>query len=244
MRRLSLGAHPELRLEPGDTAVFSSRAIPGNERVVFTMMNDLLRRGVHVHSRATDPDVHTSGHPGRTELERMLALVRPRCFVPVHGTLHHLMRHAALAGELGIERTAVVENGTPVVCDGSSLVREPSVRHGKVVVAKGGEPLSDEALRGRAELGRSGIVVVALGFDAAGAEPSSVRVVARGVPAVTGSDAALRRLELEAVRAASTFREGRGLSLEEFVRRAVRRAVEELSGTRPVVEIAVSAAPP
>ncbi|HEX6765698.1 MAG TPA: ribonuclease J [Polyangiaceae bacterium] len=240
MRRLSLGAHPALRVEAGDTVIFSSRAIPGNERAVFGMMNDLLRLGARVHSRATDPAVHTSGHPGRTELERMLALVRPRCFVPVHGTLHHLLRHAELARRLGVSDAVVVEDGTPVVCDGRKLAKEPAVRHGKVMVAKGGEALSDDALRGRAELGRSGIVVVALGFDAGKREPTSVSVVAKGVPAVSGSDGAVRSLEQEALRAAASFREGRGLALEEFVRRAVRRAVEDLSGTRPIVEIAVT----
>jgi ribonuclease J len=239
MRRLSLGAHPTLRLEPGDTAIFSSRAIPGNERAVFGMMNDLLRLGVHVHGRATDPEVHTSGHPGRTELVRMLGLIRPRCFVPVHGTLHHLERHAELAKELGVEQCAVVEDGTPLVCDGQKLVREAPVLHGKVAIARGGEPLSDAALRERAELGRGGIVVVALVLDARSGESVDALVVARGVPVVSGRDDVVRRLEKDALRAAISFREGRGVAFEEFVRRAVRRAVEELSGTRSVVEIAV-----
>jgi ribonuclease J len=243
MRRLSLGSHPALRLEAGDTVIFSSRAIPGNERVVSNMMNDLLRLGVHVHSRATHPEVHTSGHPGRSELERMIALVRPRCFLPVHGTLHHLLRHAALAEGLGIENATVVENGTPVVCDGRTLVKEPPVSHGKVMVARGGEPLSDEALRGRAELGRAGMVVVLLAFGAGGDQPDAVRVVARGVPVVNDDAGALRGIEQEAARAASAFREGRGIALEEFVRRAVRRAVEDLSGTRPIVEVAITRAP-
>jgi ribonuclease J len=206
------------------------------------MMNDLLRLGVHVHSRVTHPDVHTSGHPGRTELERMIALVRPRCFLPVHGTLHHLLRHQALAQGLGVETSAVVENGTPVVCDGRTLVKETPVPHGKVMVARGGEPLSDEALRGRAELGRSGIVVVLLAFDARGNGPATARVVARGVPVVSDGEGALRGLEQEAVRAATAFRDGRGIALEEFVRRAVRRAVEDLSGTRPVVEVVITRA--
>jgi ribonuclease J len=242
MRRLSQRAHPALRLEEGDTAIFSSRAIPGNERAVFGMMNDLLRMGVQVHSRATDPAVHTSGHPGRSELERMLSWVRPRCFVPLHGTLHHLLRHAELAKRLGVETCAVVEDGTPVVCDGRTLVTESPVRHGKISIAKGGEPLTDDALRGRAELGRAGIVVVALAIDAASGAPTSARAVVRGVPAVSGSEGALVRLEREALRAAASFREGRGLTVEEFVRRAVRRAVDELSGTRPVIEIAITRA--
>jgi ribonuclease J len=236
--------HPALRLEEGDTAIFSSRAIPGNERAVFGMMNDLLRLGVHVHSRQTDPSLHTSGHPGRTELERMLTWIRPRCFMPVHGTLHHLLRHAELAKSLGVETCAVVEDGTPVVCDGRTLVTEPAVRHGKVSIAKGGERLTDEALRGRAELGRAGVVVVALAIDPAYGTPSSVRAVVRGVPGVSGSDGALVRLEREALRAAASFHEGRGVELEEFVRRAVRRSVEDLSGTRPVIEIAITRASP
>jgi ribonuclease J len=242
MRRISLGSHPVVRLSEGDTVVFSSRAIPGNERAVFGMMNDLLRLGVRVHSRATDPEVHTSGHPGRSELRRMIELVRPRCFLPVHGTLHHLERHAALATSLGISEAIVVENGTPVVCDGRSLRAESRVSHGKISVAKGGERLSDEALRGRAELGRSGIVVVALALDDANGDRAAVRIVARGVPAVTGDDDAVRRLEQEAARAAGSFREGRGVALEEFVRRAVRRAVEDFSGTRPIVEVLITRA--
>ena len=243
MRRISLGSHPIVRLSEGDTVIFSSRAIPGNERAVYAMMNDLLRLGVRVHSRATDPEVHTSGHPGRSELKRMIELVRPRCFLPVHGTLHHLERHAALATSLGISEAIVVENGTPVVCDGRSLRADGRVSHGKISVAKGGEPLSEEALRGRAELGRSGIVVVALVLDDVQGDRAAVRIVARGVPAVTGDGDAVRRLEQEAARAVGSFREGRGVSLEEFVRRAVRRAAEDLSGTRPIVEVLITRAP-
>jgi ribonuclease J len=235
---VSLGTHPVVRLDEGDTVIFSSRAIPGNERAVFDMINDLLRLGVRVHHRSTDPAVHTSGHPGRSELERMIALVRPRCFLPVHGTLHHLERHAALAKGLGIEKVAVIENGTPAICDGETLRTEPPVRYGKISVAKGGEPLSDDALRARAELGRSGIVVVAVTLDRSGA--ADVRVVARGVPAVAGDDAAVRRVEREAARALASFREGKGLTLEEFERRAVRREIEELSGTRPVDDVLVT----
>ena len=87
MRRLSLGQHPAFRLERGDTVILSSRVIPGNERPVFEMQNDLLRHGVLLKNRISDPGVHTSGHAGRSEQRRMLELVRPRCFLLVHGTL-------------------------------------------------------------------------------------------------------------------------------------------------------------
>jgi ribonuclease J len=82
LRRLSLGQHPALRLEAGDSVLLSSRVIPGNERGVFEMQNDLLRLGVTLHTRVTAPGIHTSGHAARKEQRRMLELVRPRCFLP------------------------------------------------------------------------------------------------------------------------------------------------------------------
>lgn len=239
LRRLSLGTHQHLSLEPGDMVILSSRVIPGNERPVITMIDDLLRAGVTVHSRITDPSVHTSGHASRNEQRRMIELVRPRCFMPVHGTLHHMLRHESLGRELGIRSTIVVENGTPVVCDGNVLVREPEVRSGKVSIAFGGEPLTPATLQSRSELSRFGVAIVCLVLDRKGALAAPPEVTTRGVPAVDRDPPALRALASEIERATSSFREGRGLALEEFVRRAARRKLEDLSGTRPLVELQI-----
>lgn len=236
LRRLASGEHPLFRLRKGDTVILSSRIIPGNERPVFAMQNDLLRLGVTLHTRLSEPGVHTSGHAGRSEQRRMLELVRPRCFLPVHGTLHHLLRHAELAREAGVAETIVVENGTPVVCDGERLRAEAPVPHGTVAIAVGGETASEETLRERAELGRNGVVMVALALDRRG-RGISTSVRARGVPAL--DDAGRRALEREAARALESHREGRGLTRDELVRRVVRRKVEELTGARPPVEVLV-----
>lgn len=237
LRRLASGEHPMMRLRRGDTVILSSRIIPGNERPVFAMQNDLLRLGVTLHTRGSEPGVHTSGHAGRSEQRRMLELVRPRCFLPVHGTLHHLLRHAELARTVGVAETVVVEDGTPVVCDGERLRTEPVVPHGPISVAVGGEEASAETLRERAELARNGVVMVALALDGHG-RGISPSVRARGVPAL--DDPGLKALEREAARALETHREGRGLSREELVRRVVRRKVEELTGARPPIEVLVS----
>jgi ribonuclease J len=239
LRRLSLNTHPHIALEPGDTVIMSSRVIPGNERPVSHMMNDLLRAGILVHSRITEPEVHTSGHAGRSEQSRMIELVRPRCFVPVHGTLHHLLRHQALAHSLGIGETLVVENGTPVVCDGEKLGADAEVRHGRVPIAVGGEALDDANLRSRVELARSGLAVLCVVLDQHGALAAPPQVSTRGVPAVDERPASLRAVGLEVARAASTYREGRSLGFEDFLKRVARRKLEDLSGTRPVVELSV-----
>lgn len=238
MRRLASGIHPALELSPGDTVIMSGRAIPGNERAVMHLINDLLRLGVDVRTKTTDSGVHTSGHAGRSEQRRMLELVRPRCFIPLHGTLHHLRRHAELARSVGLENALVVENGTPVLCDGNSLQRDEEITHGVVHVAYGGERLEPATLNARAELGRYGIVFVgaALGRGKLSAPPT---IVSRGVPRVDGSDSAARVLGLELARALETFRPGRGLERDEWVRRAIRRKLEELSGTRPNIELSL-----
>ncbi|HEY6080493.1 MAG TPA: ribonuclease J [Polyangiaceae bacterium] len=238
MRRLADGVHPLLTLEAGDTAILSSRVIPGNDRPVIAMINALHRRGLTVHTRITEPGVHTSGHAGRSEQKRMLELVRPRCFMPVHGTLHHLLRHAELGRSLGVAETMVVENGSVVSFDGEHVARVDEVRHGRIPIAVGGEPLSHDNLQRRQELARSGIAHVALVYDGRRllGQP---QLRTRGVPHVDGDEHALRSLALEAARAVEQFREGRGLELGELVRRAVRRKLEDLSGTRPVVEVAL-----
>ena len=168
----------------------------------------------------------------------MLELTRPRCFMPVHGTLHHLLRHAELGRSLGITSTVVVENGSVVGFDGHSASKIDEVRHGRVPIAVGGEVLSSENLQRRQELGRSGIVYVALALaDRRLLAPPGVWT--RGIPNVDGNDAALRSLALEAARAVEQFREARGLDLGEHVRRTVRRKVEDLSGTRAIVEVSL-----
>jgi ribonuclease J len=238
MRRLASGIHPSLSLQEGDSVIMSSRAIPGNERVVSHMMNDLLRRGVVVHSRLTDPGIHTSGHAARAEQRRMIELCQPRAFVPVHGALHHLLRHAELARTAGVSSTAVVENGTSVTLDESGVRSGAKVPSGVVHVAIGGETLTSETLQTRAELGRHGIVsaVLALAQGRAVVPPSCT---ARGVPNVDGDEVALRVLAREIARAHEAYRPGRGLERSEWLRRALRRKVEEVSGTRPAIEIRI-----
>ncbi len=237
MARLAQGTHQHMSVEAGDTVVMSSRIIPGNDRLIFDMMCDLMRRGARVHTRGSDPGVHTSGHAGRSEQRHMLELIRPRAFVPVHGTLHHLTHHAELARSLGVEQVEVVENGTPVrLADGRLHVEDP-VPHGRVNVALGGSELSDETLRRRAELARSGVVSVVLALDDALQVVAGPSVRARGVPGVDDEPAALAAIADEVVRTLDRVRGWRGLELEDELRRGARRAVYDLAGFRPVVEV-------
>jgi ribonuclease J len=240
MRRLASDSHQHVRLEAGDTVVFSSRIIPGNDLPVLEMVNDLLRLGVRVHTRFSDPAVHTSGHAGRSEQVTMLDWVRPRSFLPVHGTLHHLRRHAEVARECGVEDVAVVENGSPVLIrPGGPLLPEAPVPHGRVRVLWGGQQLDEETRRRRLDLARNGLALVSVQVSDKRRLLRAPSVSTRGVPGVDDERIALNRLRAAAADAVERSRDYRMEGLEEPIRRAVRRELFELTGTRPAVEVHV-----
>ena len=101
MVRIAAGVHPRLRLSKGDVVVLSSRFIPGNERLIHRLINDLYRLGAEVFYEGVAP-VHVSGHASRDELAEMIRLTRPEYFVPIHGEYRHLKRHIDVAIECGV----------------------------------------------------------------------------------------------------------------------------------------------
>jgi ribonuclease J len=240
MARLAAGIHQDISIDPDDTVIFSSRTIPGNDVPVAEMIDGVLRIGAELHTRVTDPGVHTSGHATRLEQTRMLDLLSPRCFLPVHGTLHHLRRHAELARQRGVPSVTVVENGTSIVCNGSSIDVEEKFTSGIVAVGTGGVELDGATLRARAELGRYGIASVALAVDRRGTLLGPPSVLTRGVPGMH-DPAETRALGNVALRAVERAQKRRAdvEELREDVRRAVRRELFDIAGTKPVVEVHV-----
>jgi ribonuclease J len=245
LTRLAAGTHPVLRLEPGDTVILSSRIIPGNDRPVFDLMADLLRSGVDLVTRITDRRIHASGHAHREEQRRMIELTRPRAFVPLHGTLHHLFRHAELARECGVGEILVAENGEVIELTAEAApAKAGRVPAGRVATIAGAE-LSEDVLRERAQLGRSGVVFVSVTLDARGKVVGAPQVVSRGVlePSLAG---VARKVSLAVARAVGDRDPGqRGPSHEddaiaELARLVARRAIESGTGRRPLVLVAVS----
>ncbi len=239
LTRIARREHGRVTLERGDTVILSSRIIPGNDRPVFDVISNLLRQGVTLHTRVTDPAVHVSGHAHRGDQERMIELLRPRAFLPVHGTLHHLLRHAELARDLGVESVLAVENGTAVRFDGARLARDGTVPHGRVSIAQGGETLGPGELVERTDLGRAGIAVVSVVLRGGDIDAGPL-VTTRGVPGVDGDAGAHRAVALEIARAWGRHRSRRASGdLIDVMRKAARRELERLSRTTPVVEVHV-----
>ena len=162
LAKFARGEHRDLDLEPGDTVIMSSRVIPGLERSVFTVREDLARIGVEVHHRATDPGVHVSGHAYREEQRMLLEWLRPKSFLPVHGTWGMLQAHAELARETGVEASLPVENGAVVELRPGSLRVVGSVEADRVFIAHGGVAVDPVMRRDRMRMSELGLVGAAL----------------------------------------------------------------------------------
>lgn len=165
--RIAMGDHGQVKMQPGDSVILSARIIPGNERTISNLINHMVRRGATVHHAQSD-EIHVSGHASQEELKLMLALTRPRYFVPVHGEYRHLARHRGLAQSMGMapEDTFLLEDGNVLEIDGAGArVLEP-VTAGRVFVdGKGIGDVSDIVLRDRRHLSQDGLVLAVLALD-------------------------------------------------------------------------------
>jgi ribonuclease J len=238
--RLAKEQHPSLKLAAGDTVVLSARIIPGHEPEVSEMMSDLMRLGVELITRTSDRRVHVSGHAHQDEQLRLLELTRPRSFLPVHGTLRHLQKHAAMAQEFGSD-ARVIENGKRLVLRDGLLEDGGQVPSGRVYTFAG-RAVVPEVLRERAALAETGIVTAFLPVDAEGRLLGEVALTTRGI-AAEGDPllvTTLAQARGEARRAVAGMRLAEDPSLgSASARTAIRRVFFQAFGSKPVCQVTV-----
>ncbi|PHK96356.1 MBL fold metallo-hydrolase [Pseudoroseomonas rhizosphaerae] len=241
MSKIAADTHPRISLGEGDTVIFSSRMIPGNERAILRMQDELARGGCRVMT-ADDHMVHVSGHPARDELKRLYSLVKPRFAVPVHGEWRHLQEHAALAREMG-STPVLVEDGDVLRLGPLSGNATPEVVEGVPTgqLALDGErllPLEGGVLGARRRMLFNGIVVASLAVDQSG------RVLGNPVVSAPGlfdmGDAEPGQIADELARAVTDMppalkREDD--TLRDAARTALRKAMGRRLRKRPSVEI-------
>jgi len=162
MGRLANGTNRKFNVRKGDTIIFSSQIIPGNEESVFRTINNLFRRGADVVYESIAP-VHVSGHASQEEMKLLLHLVRPKYLIPIHGELRMLKQHAKLAEEVGIpkEKICVVENGQIIEFVDGKLQLGQRIPGDYIFVDGSGVGDVDRSIvRERETLGRDGILVI------------------------------------------------------------------------------------
>ncbi|HQT76615.1 MAG TPA: ribonuclease J, partial [Rhodopila sp.] len=237
LARIAQDNHPRVSLGEGDTVIFSSRMIPGNERAIGTVQDNLVRRGVRL---MTDDDhlVHVSGHPARDELRRMYRLVKPRYAVPVHGEWRHLSAHAELAKEAGAT-PFLLEDGDiltlspdrPAITDSAPVGR--LVLDGNRLV-----PLKGEVMSARRRMLFNGVVVASLAMDQSGNLRGRPKVSAPGLldPDDPDTDRAAEEFADTLLDLPVALRRD-DAALQDAARAALRRTLGRRLGKRPLVDI-------
>jgi ribonuclease J len=246
LARIAADEHADIQLDRGDLVIYSSRTIPGNERAVGEVQNRLVDLGCELVTDADDL-VHVTGHPRREELKEMYAAVKPHIAVPMHGEPRHLEAHAKLARAAGVKEVCSVRNGDILrLAPGpAEIVDEAPVgrlfRDGSLLVAGDEGPV-----RERRSLAFAGIVIVALGHSRGEMLPDA-EIVLDGVPAADASGRSMLEIARSAVDGTlASIPRGRQKDVElvrEAVRRAVRSAVDEAWGKRPIVKVLVTRIP-
>ena len=230
LSRIAQGDNPFVKLGKGDTVIFSSRIIPGNELGIFELQNTLAGLGVTVLTER-DHFVHVSGHPARDELAQMYRWVQPQISIPVHGELRHMMEHARLADSLQIPQSIVVQNGQMIrLAPGKAgIVDEaPSGRmhlDGRLLI-----PEDRGVAKARRGLAYAGFIGVTLLLDRKG------RVTADPILHFEGVPEEIHAPVIEAIESALGKREPKE-GWGEAVRRAARRAAQDVWGKKPVVRV-------
>lgn len=244
--RIAAGTHPDLALEPGDRVILSARIIPGNERAVLELVNSLERRGVRVIHRGTDPRVHVSGHAHRDEQRALIELVRPRAFLPVHGTWMHLSAHAEIAREAGVPEVCVIENGSILEIDEHGIRVAGRVPSGRVHIDHF-EPVADRVIHDRRLLAQLGVVFVSLACDARGRLVEHPQVLSRGVVDEEVEHELLEDLRDDLRDALDGLRSHEDRFSDELLRdtarRVVRRFFSRELGRKPLCYATVSRMP-
>jgi len=243
LSRIADDSHRHISLSEGDTVIFSSKIIPGNELPIFDLHNRLSERGIDVLTEK-DHDVHVSGHPCRDELTQMYQWIRPELAIPVHGEPRHLLAHAELAEELQVPEQLVLRNGLMArIAPGPAEIIDdvPAGRlhlDGNVLVRAGEAPL-----RERRQMSFAGNVVVSLVIDEDGQLLAEPEVAANGIPDLEDSltiqdtcreaaEDAVNRLRRSAARDDD--------AVSEAARRAVRGRIRFLWDKKPPVQVLVT----
>jgi ribonuclease J len=235
LTRIAAGDHPNVKLGPGDTVIFSSRIIPGNERLIHEMQNVFAMRGVEVIS-AEDHDVHVSGHPAREELADMYGWLRPQIAVPVHGEERHLMEHVRLAKSLQVPEAIHAPNGSIVrLAPGPATIIDEAP-HGRLhldgaIMVTG----NDAAMKERRGASYAGVVAVTVALDGRNRPQGEPAVMCVGLP-----EAVVDRARDAAASALETVRRGDDDSrTAEDIRRYVRRDLSEFWRKKPLVKVEI-----
>lgn len=243
LARIARNDHRDLVLTKGDTVIFSSKIIPGNERDIYNLQNELVNLGIKIITEK-DEDIHVSGHPCRDELQQMYEWAKPKMAIPVHGEARHLEEHAKFAKQLGTEQTLAPRNGDMIRIAPGPLKRIDEVPAGRMTV-DGDLLLPDNSLpmRERKKLNWAGACVASIVFNknstlACPPEIALFGTLQEGQDGEDMGDEVAEEITLSIKEMAAKSRLDDD-AVSRVVKRAVRDVMTDLWGKRPVINVLI-----
>ena len=244
LAKIARQEHRYISFAAGDTVIFSSRTIPGNEKPIIGVKNQLIEQGIEIIEDG-EILVHVSGHPRRHELKQMYSWTRPEILIPVHGEAAHLNAQAKLGGEAGIPQVLPIRNGDLVkLAPGIGEVID-QVAYGRIY--KDGEIIADEVSTGvkeRRKLSYAGHIAISIVLDRSGEMADDLDIALQGLPEITNEgisfDDALYNAAMSALSGIPKKRRKDDNLVREAVSRAVRSETKNLWGKKPVTTVFIA----
>ncbi len=240
MNRIVNGSHPEVFLEEGDCVIFSSKIIPGNEKKLYNLQNQIVRNNIEIISEE-NAFVHVSGHPNRDDLKDMYKWVKPKSVIPVHGEHRHMQEHVNFAKEMQVPKTLLIENGDIIkLLPGDSpkvIDKAPSGRvylDGSINVE-----IDAQSVKDRKNLSINGYLEITLLVSNNGKIKKPI-ISYRGIPEKENSDHFIFDMEDEIFNICRTFsldNKNQQKNLIETIKQNCRRIVREKTGKKPFTNI-------
>ena len=240
MMRIASYIHPDVFIENGDAVIFSSKIIPGNEKKLYKLHNQLVRDGIEVISEENE-FVHVSGHPNRDEMKDMYNWIKPKCVIPVHGEHRHLIEHVSFAKEMQVPHPVLIENGdivkispgeTPEVYDKAPIGR--LYLDGKISVDEDSQSIKD-----RRNLSSNGYLEITILINSKNNIHNNPILSFRGLP-ITEREEFIYDLEYEIEKVISSFKLGNKKqehNLIDSLKITCRKFTKEKTGKKPFTNI-------
>lgn len=239
--RMASGQYPKINVGPGDLVIISASPIPGNEKSVYTVINNLYKKGANVIYQSME-EVHVSGHACQEELKLMLSLIKPKYFIPVHGEYRHLKRHGMLAEEMGIPRNNIFEmdlgNVLEITAGGAKIT--DTVEAGIILVDGAGiGDVGNVVLRDRKLLSEDGLMVVVTAIDSSTGELlDGPEIISRGFVYVKESENMIgnvKNIVKEIIDSSARGEVKDYQVIKNQIRSKLRNYLFELTGRNPMI---------
>jgi ribonuclease J len=243
MNRIVNGSHPEVFLEAGDCVIFSSKIIPGNEKKLYSLQNQIIKDNIEIISEE-NAFVHVSGHPNRDDLKDMYKWVKPKSVIPVHGEHRHMQEHVNFAKEMQVPKTLLIENGDIIkLLPGDAPIIIDKAPSGRVYLDGSINVETDsQSIKDRKNLSINGYLEITILVSNNGKVKKPI-ISFRGIPEDQNNEPFIFDMEDEILNICRTFsldNKKQQTNLIEIIKQNCRRIVREKTGKKPFTNINIA----